>query len=127
MPETTPQEMLDTFSERFNAGDVEGVFALYEPDAVFVEEPGQIRQGTAAVRECVEKFIASRPKLTLVKRETVVAGDVGTNYVQWSLTETGLDGELIEMEGVAVGLVRRQPDGSWKIVIDNPWGTGVLS
>ena len=30
------------------------------------------------------------------------------------------------MEGVAVDVIRRQPDGSWKMVIDNPWGPAIL-
>jgi ketosteroid isomerase-like protein len=30
------------------------------------------------------------------------------------------------MEGKGFDVMRRQSDGSWKMVIDNPWGTAVL-
>ena len=30
------------------------------------------------------------------------------------------------MEGTAVDVIRQQPDGTWKFVIDNPWATVIL-
>ena len=126
MAASTPQEMLDAFLERFNAGDVEGVLAHYESDAAFVDEPGKVVQGTDALRESLSKFIAMKSTLTLVKTETILAGDIGTNCAKWTLTGTGPDGEPVSMEGVAIDVIRRQPDGSWKMVIDNPWGPAIL-
>ncbi len=122
----TPKEMMDTFFERFNAADVEGVLALYEPDAVFVDEPGKVVRGTDALRESLTGFLSLKPSLTLVKHETLIAGDIGTNYAQWTLTGTGPDGEPVSMEGLAIDVIRRQPDGTWKFAIDNPWGTAIL-
>ena len=126
MAASTPQEMLDAFLERFNAGDVEGVLAHYESDAAFVDEPGKVVQGTDALRESISKFIAMKPTLTLTKTATILAGDIGTNCSKWTLTGTGPDGEPVSMEGVAIDVIRRQPDGSWKMVIDNPWGPAIL-
>ncbi len=60
MATSTPQEMIDTFFERFNAGDIEAVLALYEPDAVFVDEPGKVVQGTDALRESLTAFMAGK-------------------------------------------------------------------
>ena len=38
---------------------------------------------------------------------------------QWTLT--GSDGdELVEMSGRGTMVSRQQPDGSWRIVLDNP-------
>ena len=126
MATSTPQEMIDTFFERFNAGDIEAVLALYEPDAVFVDEPGKVVQGTDALRESLTGFMALKPTLTLVKHEALIAGDIATNYGKWTLTGTGPDGEPVSMEGAAVDVIRRQPDGTWKFTIDNPWGTAIL-
>ena len=126
MATTTVQEMMDTFFERFNSGDVEGILALYEPEATFVDEPGKVVQGTDALRESLNGFMSMKPTLELVKHETLISGDIATNYAQWTLTGTGPDGEPVSMEGVAVDVVRRQPDGTWKFVIDNPWGAAIL-
>ena len=82
--------------------------------------------GTDAIRESLNNFFAMKPTLTLVKTETILAGDIGTNYGTWTLTGTGPDGEPVSKEGVAIDVIRRQSDGSWKMVIDNPWGPAIL-
>ena len=85
MAANTPQETLDAFLEKFNANDVEGVLAYYESNAAFVDEPGKIVQGTDALRESMSKFFAMKPTLTLTKTETILAGDIGTNYAKWTM------------------------------------------
>ena len=126
MAANTPREMTDDFFAKFNAGDIEGVLAHYESDAAFVDEPGKVVHGTDAIRESLNNFFVMKPALTLVKSETILAGDIATNYGTWTMTGTGPDGEPVSMEGVAIDVIRRQPDGSWKMVIDNPWGPAIL-
>ena len=98
MAENTPREALDAFLDRFNAGDVEGALAHYESNAAFVDEPGKVVQGTDALRESMSKFFAMKPTLTLTKTETILAGDIGTNYAKWTMTGTGPDGEPVSMD-----------------------------
>jgi ketosteroid isomerase-like protein len=33
------------------------------------------------------------------------------------------DGAPMQMEARSADVLRRQPDGTWRFVIDNPWGT----
>jgi hypothetical protein len=49
-PATRPEDLGRFFIERGNAGDVEGLVALYEPDAVLVFLRGQLTTGTEAIR-----------------------------------------------------------------------------
>jgi ketosteroid isomerase-like protein len=42
----------------------------------------------------------------------------------WTLATTGPDGVPINMAGTTADVVRRQADGTWRFVIDNPWGSG---
>jgi ketosteroid isomerase-like protein len=39
---------------------------------------------------------------------------------RWNLTGTDADGERVELAGEGTIVSRRQPDGSWLIVLDNP-------
>ena len=126
MAASTPRELIDDFFAKFNAADIEGVLAHYESDAAFVDEPGKVVHGTDAIRESLNNFFALKPNLTNVKTETILAGDIGTNHTKWKLTGTGPDGEPVSMEGVAIDIIRRQTDGTWKMVIDNPWGPAIL-
>jgi hypothetical protein len=57
-----PEDLDRLFLERANAGDVDGVVALYEPDAVLAFPPGQFTVGTAAIRAVYADLLASRPK-----------------------------------------------------------------
>jgi ketosteroid isomerase-like protein len=50
-------------------------------------------------------------------------GDLALTHTHWRVAVP--DGE--PMEGMTAEIVRRQPDGTWKYAVDNPWGTAVLS
>ena len=39
---TTPKEFLSSYVEEFNAKNVSSLMKMYEPDACFVVQPGQV-------------------------------------------------------------------------------------
>ncbi|MFD1532559.1 hypothetical protein [Pseudonocardia aurantiaca] len=43
--------------------------------------------------------------------------------VDWSLRGTAPDGTSVDMSGTAADVVRRDPDGTWRYLVDNPFGT----
>jgi ketosteroid isomerase-like protein len=47
---------------------------------------------------------------------------LAVNWASWTLTGTGPDGAPMEMQGRGYDVMRRQSDGSWKMVIDSPRG-----
>ena len=55
-------------------------------------------------------------------KKVLFAGDTALVANRWSLEGTGIDGEPLRMGGTSADVVRRQPDGSWRIAIDDPWG-----
>lgn len=123
---TTPQAMLNELIERFNTGDIDGVLTHYEPDAISIDKSGNTFTGEKNLRNAFEIFFAMKAQLTLINVKTIVAGDIGCNYSKWKITGKRPGGEILRIEGAAVDVVRRQVDGSWKIVIDNPWGSVIL-
>ena len=62
MPATTPEDAHRLFVNAFNAGDVEALVALYEPDAVLCNAAGEIKAGLSAIRQACQAFLASKPK-----------------------------------------------------------------
>ena len=115
------------FFDAFNSGNLEAVVTLYEPNARFVAQPGQIAEGHAAIRKALNEFLAMKPTLTPEKKALVAAGDIALCVVKWSLKGTGPDGTPVRMEGTTSDVLRKQADGNWLWVIDNPWGAGILS
>ncbi|MBP2706183.1 SgcJ/EcaC family oxidoreductase [Microbispora sp. RL4-1S] len=105
-----PEDITRLFVERSNAGDAAGVAELYAPDAVLAYPPGRVTVGREAIRELWEKVLANRPRFEPEESlPTLVNGDI-------ALTSTPpRDGA-----GARAQVVRRQPDGSWLRVIDQP-------
>jgi ketosteroid isomerase-like protein len=108
-PASRPEELSEFILARLNAGDVEGVVALYEPTAVLVLPDGSVATGTAQIRAFYAQLLAGGPTFAPGRpRQTLVNGDL-------ALTSTRLANGPVTVE-----LARRQPDGSWLWVMDNP-------
>ena len=117
-----PEDCDNLLIEALNTGDLEAAVACYEPDASFVVEPGKVVTGHAAIREVLESWLALKPKLT-IEANAVQSGDVALLRSKWTLKGTGSDdGKPVEMSGNGTEVVRRQADGSWLFIIDNPAG-----
>jgi ketosteroid isomerase-like protein len=106
----TPEDLTRLFVERSNAGDAEGVAALYEANAVLAYPPGGQTVGRAAIAELWASVLAHRPHFEPEEPlPTLISGNL-------ALTSTPpKDGS-----GARAQVVRRQPDGSWLRVLDQP-------
>lgn len=105
-----PEDLTRQFVDHVNAGDLDGLVDLYEPEAVIAFPPGRITQGHAAIRELYAAMLADKPHFDYEEPlTTLIAGDL-------ALTATPAQ----DAAGVRVQVVRRQPDGTWKRVLDRP-------
>jgi uncharacterized protein (TIGR02246 family) len=102
-----PNDLEKYFVQRANAGDIEGLVALYEPNAVLVDSNGEIAKGLNQIREFFIKFLASRPQFEPSNQAVAVcSGDI-------ALTSSNLSNGDVTAE-----IARRQPDGNWLWVVD---------
>ncbi len=122
MPARRPEELDRLFAEGLNAGNLDALMAIYEPEAVLLPQPGQVVTGTHAIREALRAFIGMKPKMTLEAKALAHTHDLALTSARWELAGTGPDGKPIKMSGRSIEVARRQPDGTWLVVIDNPWG-----
>ena len=108
-PAAQPEDLGRFFLERANAGDVEGLVALYEPGAVLAFPAGRLAVGHDQIRQTYAELLADKPSFSSAGQQPVIRnGDL-------ALTSTRLPGG-----GATVEVARRQPDGSWRWVIDQP-------
>ena len=117
-----PEDMPAAFERLFNAGDLDGLNALYEKDALFVDGDGNEHRGLAAIRGVLAGFLTGRPRIALRAVYCRVAGDLALARVAWTLTGKDAAGKATEVGGVSSELLRRQGDGSWRFAIDLPVG-----
>ena len=124
MTERGPAEAHTLFQKAFNAGDLQGLVALYEPDAILIPQPGsEPVQGIQAIRSTLEGFLALRGKIELETKHVVRYGDIALLRGAWRLRGTGPDGKPVEMAHGSAEVVRRQADRSWRYIIDHPFGS----
>jgi uncharacterized protein (TIGR02246 family) len=119
----TPEQVLDAIVTGVNSGDLESLLPLYESEAAFATQPGSLAHGATGVREALTGFIAMNGKLDLEVTRVLEAGDLALVIGVWSFDGTGRDGEPVRLTARNADVLRRQEDGSWRFVIDNPWGT----
>ncbi len=124
MQARSPEQTTQLLAEAFKSGDLEAAVALYEPDATFFTDVGQSVTGAAAIREAFAGFIATKPTLIVENVVSAISADIALTQNNWTIKTIELDGSPVEGAGHSAEVVRRQPDGSWKFIIDNPWGTG---
>jgi len=122
MPARSPEELDVLFATAINAGDIEAVMKLYEPGACLMPEPGEVASGTTAVRQALSGFLAMKPRIKLDVKKLAEAGGIALTTSKWVLEGTGADGKPVKIEGQSAEVARRQPDGTWLFVIDNPYG-----
>jgi ketosteroid isomerase-like protein len=117
---TRPEQVSEALVASLNAGDVDAVMGLYEEGAVFVDLEGDV--GGGAIRAAHERFLADGNSLRLDRCAGFEAGDIA--LVHWAWTVTLRDGS--SLQGVSAEVLRRQPDGEWRFVIDNSDGSAVV-
>jgi uncharacterized protein (TIGR02246 family) len=121
---TSPQHLIEQISHHINAGDLEALLGLYEPEAAFVPRPGKVIDGLDAIRDALERILALDPTLSGEVQKVVETNDVALVFNRWRLDGTGPEGSPVEMGGLSADVLRRQPDDSWRVLIDDPWGGG---
>jgi len=123
MPTTTPVAVLESIVSGINAGDLDSLLPLYESDAAFAVEPGSLAPGAPGVREALNGFISMNGTLDLEVTRVLEVDDLALVIGVWSFDGTAPDGTPVRLEAKNADVLRRQSDGSWRFVIDNPWGT----
>jgi uncharacterized protein (TIGR02246 family) len=122
MAATTPEQIHRVFEDRFNAGDLDGLMELYEPDAALIAQPGSVAHGNEQARAALQGFLALKGHIRLDTKLVVTVGDLAYLATTWSLSGTGPDGTPVTLGATTAEVARRQADGTWRYVIDNAWG-----
>ena len=117
-----PAEIHRLWEEAYNSGDIDALAALYEPEAAYVAEPGKVRQGTEEVRDILGGYFALNGEAKFATRRVIGNDDLAIIISDWKLTYAGEDGAPVELGDTTTDVLRRQPDGTWLIAVDNPFG-----
>ncbi|WP_413804845.1 nuclear transport factor 2 family protein [Streptomyces sp. OE57] len=113
----TPDQLARLFLERFQAGDVDGLIALYEPSGILGRLGDDPATGHEAIRAELRRLIDDKVAIDLSIRSVRETG--GLALVSHTATITRRDGAATVVDTTEV--TRRQADGRWLYAIDDPF------
>ena len=119
----TISKMVDAFEKK----DIDGVLAAYEPNAIVMFEPQKPVTGHDALRQAFSAFVTFNPQYTFGEHEVYIAGNIATHITPWKMKGEAPDGTVIQQKGLSVAILRKQANGNWLMIQDNPHGQFVLN
>jgi ketosteroid isomerase-like protein len=119
---TSPEHAVELLDRAFAQGDLHTVLSFYEEAAVVITEPGKAARGPAELRTFFARAMQSDSSAKQIRTQVIEADGVALFLSRWTLQVKGAE----ERTFTATTVFRRQPDGGWKALIDNPFGPLIL-
>jgi ketosteroid isomerase-like protein len=120
------QSTIDANNAAVASGNMDAILATYEPTATLAAQPGMLATGTPALREAFQHFLGLNPKITIINQDVIQSTDIALHSYTWKMAGKTPDGHPVEQSGFSIIVLRKQADGKWLMVIDNPFGDQVL-
>jgi uncharacterized protein (TIGR02246 family) len=117
-----PEDLPHVFEQHLNAGDLDAVMALYEPEARFVAQSGETLVGHDAIRTVLSGLIEAKTHFRSNVIRAVTVDDIAQLYTDFEGTQVDDSGNTVAVRSKAIEVLRRQPDGSWKLIVGDPNG-----
>jgi ketosteroid isomerase-like protein len=123
MPAKTAQQLHPLFQDAFNSGSIERLLSLYEENATMVPPGAPPVTGKAAIGGSLSPVLAMGLQMKLETVFALESGELAMLSCRWVAEGKGPDGNPLRLNGTSSEVARRQADGTWLYVIDDP-GTG---
>lgn len=107
-----------TLAAAFNTGNVATVLSMYDVNGIIVPEPGKPVSGKEKFEEAVKAILSIKGKMEIKTVYCLQTGNLAVGRSEWNIT----DGKEVKVSAKGIEVMRQQPDGTWKIVIDHAFG-----
>ncbi len=120
---STIEKMTGNFQEK----NINGVMSCYEPNAVVVFEPETPIFDTNVLKEMFTEMSMANPVFSYSGHEVFITGNIATHIAPWQMTAKAPDGTEIKQSGLSVAVLRKQKNGQWLMILDNPHGQFLMN
>jgi ketosteroid isomerase-like protein len=117
MPAKSPEEICRLFKMYMAEGDIESLLSIYDSEAVFLNQSGEVKKGEG-LREELSVFAAAKAQFDFNIKQVVQSGDIALMHTDWRVSSPR------PMSALAIEVARRQPDGTWRWLIGAPFTVG---
>lgn len=115
-----PEELHRLFVACVNAHDIDALLALYEQDSTAADLEGHPLQGTDNLRAFLRGFLSLVKHIDGGTRKVLVSGNIALLSSTWHAVLAAHDGGMTTVTGISAEVARRQSDGTWRFLIDDP-------
>jgi uncharacterized protein (TIGR02246 family) len=120
LPATTLEQLHVLFDDAVNAHDLDALMDLYESDPIGADLDGNTVRGNTAMRQFLAELLAVAQRVETTTRKVIATDDIGLLSGRWVAHIRTPDGENLTAEGSSAEVARRQSDGTWRFIIDDP-------
>jgi ketosteroid isomerase-like protein len=118
MPAKTPEEICSLFQQYMAEGDIESLLDIYDPEAVFLNQSGEVKGGRQEIRQELAPLAAAKAIFDFKIRQVIRSREIALMHTEWKVSSPQ------PMSVYAIEVARRQPDGTWRWLIGDPFAVG---
>jgi len=116
-------ETVEKMTFAFQQKDIEGVINSYASDAVVMFEPQKPVTDPTIIRQMFEALFQLNPEFQYPNgHEVFVVNNIALHIAPWVMKGKAPDGSAVEQKGLSVAVLRKQENGKWLLILDNPHG-----
>ncbi len=120
MPINEAHEHHKLYEAAFNAGDADGILALFEEGGI--QAAGDVqRQGETFSARLRDQFQRGA-SVTVNTTRVLEANGIALTHSAWELRTKDDDGKPLNLTGRGAEVLRKQADGTWLLVVDDATG-----
>ncbi len=119
MPAKNPEEICRLFRQYMAAGDIDSVLSIYDSEAVFLNESGEVKKGKEELRKELAPLATQKANFDFKIKQIIESGDIALMHTEWQVSSPQQ-----MMSVYAIEVARRQPDGTWCWLIGDPFTVG---
>lgn len=118
MQAKSPEEIFRIFQQYMAEGDIDSVLSVYDPEAVFLNKSGEVKKGKEELRQELAPFAAKKAIFDFNIKQVIQSGDIALIHTEWEVSSPQ------QLTVYAIEVARRQPDGTWRWLIGDPFTVG---
>jgi uncharacterized protein (TIGR02246 family) len=115
MAARSPEDICSLFQQYMAEGKLEELLSIYDTDAVFLSQSGELKKGRQGMREVLAPLVAAHTSFNYKVIQIIQSGDIALMHTLWEATLP----QPTSMHAIEVA--RRRSDGTWCWLIGDPF------
>jgi ketosteroid isomerase-like protein len=124
---SSPAGTVKYFRNCILLGDLKGAVSCFHPEAKYIDRDGSEIKGLDNIEKALESICSWRPQITGLKQKVTIVDDLAIWVDKYVVKAKAPNGAPVEMEGFTACILKRDSDGIWSWLVDNPFASEQLA